>query len=94
MVQNHVSFSLCHFIEKSMVVHMLLCFTIYLHIRRILALCLKEITFRPCSYFSGMNTGVQDAHNLAWKIASVLNGITPLSFLSTYEIERMQVIWS
>lgn len=46
--------------------------------------------FPPAGGF-GMNTGVQDAHNLAWKIASVLNGITPLSFLSTYEIERRQI---
>lgn len=38
-----------------------------------------------------MNTGIQDAHNLAWKIASVLEGITPVSFLSTYEMERKPV---
>ncbi|KAL3501049.1 hypothetical protein ACH5RR_035498 [Cinchona calisaya] len=46
--------------------------------------------FPPAGGF-GMNTGVQDAHNLAWKIASVLDGITPVSFLSTYEMERWQV---
>lgn len=43
--------------------------------------------------FSGMNTGVQDAHNLAWKIAAVLNDIAPFSFLSSYEMERKQVVF-
>lgn len=43
------------------------------------------------SFHPGMNTGVQDAHNLAWKIASVLDGITSASFLSTYEMERKLV---
>jgi len=39
----------------------------------------------------GMNTGIQDAHNLAWKIASVIRGIAPTSMLDTYEIERKPV---
>lgn len=38
-----------------------------------------------------MNTGIQDAHNLAWKIASVLDGIKSASFVSTYEMERKPV---
>lgn len=42
--------------------------------------------------FAGMNTGIQDAHNLAWKLASVSQGIAPMSFISTYETERKQVI--
>lgn len=42
-------------------------------------------------FISGMNTGIQDAHNLAWKIAAVLNDIAPVSFLSSYEMERKQV---
>lgn len=42
-------------------------------------------------HFIGMNTGIQDAHNLSWKLASVLNGISPPSLLSTYETERRQV---
>ncbi|XP_073129861.1 uncharacterized protein [Henckelia pumila] len=46
--------------------------------------------FPPAGGF-GMNTGIQDAHNLAWKLASVLKGITPPSFLSTYEMERRQI---
>uniref|UniRef100_A0A2P2J1F8 FAD-binding domain-containing protein n=1 Tax=Rhizophora mucronata TaxID=61149 RepID=A0A2P2J1F8_RHIMU len=43
--------------------------------------------FPPAGGF-GMNTGIQDAHNLAWKIASVTKGIAPSSILNTYETER------
>eukprot|EP00890_Picochlorum_soloecismus_P004719 jgi/Picsp_1/5248/NSC_02610-R1_protein len=39
----------------------------------------------------GMNTGIQDAHNLAWKIAFVLKGICQDSILDTYETERKPV---
>lgn len=39
-----------------------------------------------------MNTGIQDAHNLAWKIASIVKGITPSSILETYETERKPVL--
>ncbi|MEM9879532.1 MAG: FAD-dependent monooxygenase [Pseudomonadota bacterium] len=35
----------------------------------------------------GLNTGFQDAHNLTWKIAMVLNGCGA-GLLDTYEIER------
>ncbi|MQM09234.1 hypothetical protein Taro_042101 [Colocasia esculenta] len=38
-----------------------------------------------------MNTGIQDAHNLAWKIASLLNGVASTSILETYEMERRHV---
>src|SRR3984885_8593238 len=36
----------------------------------------------------GMNTGIGDAVNLAWKLAAVLRGATP-SLLDTYETERI-----
>lgn len=36
----------------------------------------------------GLNSGVQDADNLAWKLAYVLNGWAPTSLLDTYAIER------
>ncbi|HXY50017.1 MAG TPA: FAD-dependent monooxygenase [Terriglobales bacterium] len=36
----------------------------------------------------GGNTGVQDAHNLAWKLALVLKGIAGPGLLSTYGPER------
>jgi len=37
----------------------------------------------------GGNTGVQDAHNLAWKLALVLQGLAGPRILSTYESERL-----
>ncbi|GAA0319320.1 FAD-dependent monooxygenase [Streptomyces polychromogenes] len=39
----------------------------------------------------GSNTGIQDAHNLAWKIAAVLNGSAAPALLHTYEEERLPV---
>jgi 2-polyprenyl-6-methoxyphenol hydroxylase-like FAD-dependent oxidoreductase len=36
----------------------------------------------------GLNTGVQDAHNLAWKLAAVLNGWAGPGLLESYEAER------
>lgn len=39
----------------------------------------------------GLNTGVQDAVNLGWKLAQVLKGISPDSLLDTYHAERHPV---
>jgi hypothetical protein len=39
----------------------------------------------------GMNTGIQDAYNLAWKMALVLRGAASSSLLDTYEAERRPV---
>ncbi|MBT2541983.1 FAD-dependent monooxygenase [Streptomyces sp. ISL-44] len=39
----------------------------------------------------GSNTGIQDAHNLAWKLAAVLNGSAGPRLLHTYEVERLPV---
>lgn len=39
----------------------------------------------------GMNTGIQDAYNLAWKLALVLEGRVPDSFLDSYHEERYPV---
>ncbi|KUO16654.1 FAD-dependent oxidoreductase [Streptomyces dysideae] len=36
----------------------------------------------------GSNTGIQDAHNLAWKLAAVLRGWAGMPLLDTYEQER------
>ena len=36
----------------------------------------------------GLNTGVQDVHNLAWKLAAVLQGQADASLLDTYHDER------
>ncbi|HEY3039073.1 MAG TPA: FAD-dependent monooxygenase [Pyrinomonadaceae bacterium] len=37
----------------------------------------------------GMNTGIQDAYNLAWKIALVLKGLAGERILDTYNEERL-----
>ncbi|KAJ3717759.1 FAD binding domain-containing protein [Lentinula raphanica] len=42
----------------------------------------------------GMNTGVQDSFNLAWKLALVHKGLAPQSILETYSSERTPVIAS
>ena len=39
----------------------------------------------------GGNTGVQDAHNLAWKMALALRGVAGPGLMSTYEAERRPV---
>lgn len=39
----------------------------------------------------GLNTGVQDAVNLGWKLAQVVKGISPESLLDTYHNERHPV---
>ncbi|MGN9841521.1 FAD-dependent monooxygenase [Nonomuraea sp. H19] len=39
----------------------------------------------------GANSAVQDAHNLAWKIAAMLAGRTSDALLDTYEAERRPV---
>ena len=39
----------------------------------------------------GLNTGVQDAVNLGWKLAQVIKGISPDSLLDTYHAERHPV---
>jgi 2-polyprenyl-6-methoxyphenol hydroxylase-like FAD-dependent oxidoreductase len=36
----------------------------------------------------GMNTGIQEAFNLGWKLASVLKGAAPDRLLDTYHLER------
>jgi 2-polyprenyl-6-methoxyphenol hydroxylase-like FAD-dependent oxidoreductase len=39
----------------------------------------------------GLNTGVQDAVNLGWKLAQVVNKTSPESLLDTYHVERHPV---
>lgn len=38
----------------------------------------------------GMNNGLQDAHNIAWKLAAVLQGRSPVSLLDSYGTERAE----
>ena len=39
----------------------------------------------------GLNTGVQDAVNMGWKLAQVVNGTSPETLLDTYHVERHPV---
>ncbi len=39
----------------------------------------------------GMNTGLQDAYNLAWKLALVVKGQADMALLDSYEEERIPV---
>ncbi|MGW6705025.1 FAD-dependent monooxygenase [Streptomyces sp. NPDC054956] len=45
----------------------------------------------PPSGAFGSNTGVQDAHNLAWKLAAVLSGQAGPGLLESYDAERRPV---
>ncbi|MFF2963488.1 FAD-dependent monooxygenase [Streptomyces sp. NPDC057963] len=47
-------------------------------------------TIPPLGAF-GMNTGIADAHNLAWKLAQVLRGTAGEGLLDTYHAERHPV---
>jgi 2-polyprenyl-6-methoxyphenol hydroxylase-like FAD-dependent oxidoreductase len=38
----------------------------------------------------GMNTGIQDSYNLAWKLALVLKGVADEELLATYNEERLE----
>lgn len=42
----------------------------------------------------GMNSGLRDAANLAWKLAAVVQGQLPDSLLTTYEQERKPHAWA
>ncbi|MEV1026419.1 FAD-dependent monooxygenase [Streptomyces sp. NPDC050264] len=46
---------------------------------------------QPPAVGLGLNTGIQDAHNLAWKLGAVLGGLAPDSLIDTYEAERRPV---
>ncbi|WP_431970171.1 FAD-dependent monooxygenase [Nocardia sp. bgisy134] len=45
----------------------------------------------PPTGAQGMNTGIQDAHNLAWKLALTLAGIGAPDLLASYDAERRPV---
>ncbi|ROR73413.1 FAD-dependent monooxygenase [Bogoriella caseilytica] len=40
----------------------------------------------------GMNSGIHDAHNLAWKLAHVLRGGDQERLLDSYDVERREVV--
>jgi len=45
----------------------------------------------PPTGAQGMNTGIQDAHNLAWKLALALHGTASAGLLASYDAERRPV---
>jgi len=54
--------------------------------------CMGDATHRhPPSNGLGSNTSVQDAHNLAWKLALVLRGSAKPSLLKTFNDERSPI---
>ncbi|CAF0981099.1 unnamed protein product [Adineta steineri] len=48
-------------------------------------------TLPPSRGGYGANTGIDDAHNLAWKLSSVLSGTSTEKLLDTYDAERRPV---
>jgi putative polyketide hydroxylase len=50
-------------------------------------------TLPPARGGYGANTGIEDAHNLAWKLASVLAGASRPQLLDTYDAERRPIAW-
>ena len=46
--------------------------------------------FPPAGGF-GMNTGLHDAHNIAWKLAKVVNNNASEKILTSYDVERKQI---
>jgi pentachlorophenol monooxygenase len=47
----------------------------------------------PPTGAQGMNTGIQDAHNLAWKLALALAGHAAPGLLESYDAERRPVVY-
>jgi putative polyketide hydroxylase len=50
-------------------------------------------TLPPSRGGFGANTGIEDAHNLAWKLAAVLSGASSPRLLDSYDAERRPIAW-
>ncbi|MFB1484925.1 FAD-dependent oxidoreductase [Corallococcus sp. RDP092CA] len=50
-------------------------------------------TLPPARGGYGANTGVEDSFNLAWKLASVIAGVSSARLLDTYDAERRPIAW-
>lgn len=50
-------------------------------------------TLPPARGGYGANTGIEDAHNLAWKLAAVLAGQSKPELLDSYDAERRPIAW-
>jgi putative polyketide hydroxylase len=48
-------------------------------------------TLPPSRGGYGANTGIEDAHNIAWKLSSVLSGLSTSKLLDTYDTERRPI---
>ena len=51
-------------------------------------------TLPPTRGGYGANTGIHDAHNLAWKLSAVLSGVSTPELLETYDAERRPIAWT
>jgi 2-polyprenyl-6-methoxyphenol hydroxylase-like FAD-dependent oxidoreductase len=51
-------------------------------------------TLPPTRGGFGANTGIHDAHNLAWKLEAVLAGTSNPALLDTYDAERRPIAWT
>ncbi len=50
-------------------------------------------TLPPTRGGYGANTGIEDASNLAWKLAAVIEGAAAPQLLDTYDAERRPIAW-
>jgi putative polyketide hydroxylase len=50
-------------------------------------------TLPPTRGGYGANTGIEDAHNLAWKLGAVLSPQSTPELLATYDAERRPIAW-
>ncbi len=50
-------------------------------------------TLPPSRGGFGANTGIADAHNLAWKLSAVLSGASTTRLLESYDAERRPIAW-
>lgn len=50
-------------------------------------------TLPPSRGGYGANTGIEDAHNLAWKLAAVIGGTSSPRLLESYDAERRPIAW-
>jgi putative polyketide hydroxylase len=50
-------------------------------------------TLPPSRGGFGANTGIEDAHNLAWKLAAVVAGRAAPALLDSYDAERRPIAW-
>jgi hypothetical protein len=50
-------------------------------------------TLPPARGGYGANTGIEDSFNLAWRLASVVTGVSTPELLDSYDAERRPIAW-